>query len=83
MTLIKVNNGSRTPSVASSSSSQESLELTQSDVSLIAVMGVTGSGKSNFLRLITETCGNQGPAVGHDLDSCKSPSRVEGSVLRI
>jgi ABC-type lipoprotein export system ATPase subunit len=38
------------------------------DITLIAVMGVTGSGKSNFIRLIT---GADDSEVGHDLASRK------------
>jgi hypothetical protein len=34
----------------------------------IAVMGVTGAGKSNFIRL---ACGDEKIEVGHDLNSCK------------
>jgi hypothetical protein len=41
------------------------------DIILIAVMGVTGSGKSNFIRLAT---GSQDPKLGHDLESCKHSS---------
>jgi ABC-type proline/glycine betaine transport system ATPase subunit len=37
-------------------------------ITLIAVMGVTGSGKSNFVRLIT---GADDSEVGHDLASRK------------
>ncbi|KAF1995078.1 hypothetical protein P154DRAFT_446313 [Amniculicola lignicola CBS 123094] len=37
------------------------------DIILIAVMGVTGSGKSNFIRHAT---GGKGPKVGGDLESC-------------
>ncbi|KPM42132.1 hypothetical protein AK830_g4381 [Neonectria ditissima] len=40
------------------------------DIALIAVMGVTGSGKSNFLRQILGNSQATGPIVGHDLDSC-------------
>jgi ABC-type methionine transport system ATPase subunit len=38
------------------------------DVTLIAVMGVTGAGKSNFIRLAT---GTEGPKVGHSLKACR------------
>jgi signal recognition particle receptor subunit beta len=34
----------------------------------IAVMGVTGAGKSSFIA----TCSNQDVTIGHDLTSCKS-----------
>ena len=37
-------------------------------ITAIAVMGVTGSGKSNFIRL---AMGSDGPEVGHDLGSRK------------
>lgn len=35
-------------------------------ITAVAVMGVTGSGKSNFIRLAT---GDGGPEVGHQLES--------------
>ena len=38
------------------------------DITLIAVMGATGSGKSNFIRLLT---GADESEVGHSLESCK------------
>jgi ABC-type lipoprotein export system ATPase subunit len=37
------------------------------DITLIAVMGVTGSGKSNFIQLAT---GSKEAFVGHDLAAC-------------
>ncbi|KAM0425879.1 hypothetical protein ACHAPT_008817 [Fusarium lateritium] len=37
-------------------------------LALIAVMGVTGSGKSNFLQHLIRS--SQGPTVGHNLYSC-------------
>lgn len=37
------------------------------DVVLIAVMGVTGSGKSSFVKLVT---GSEEVVVGNDLNSC-------------
>ncbi|RSL66606.1 hypothetical protein CEP54_003638 [Fusarium duplospermum] len=40
------------------------------DFSLIAVMGVTGSGKSNFLQHLVKNVQGGGPVVGHNLDSC-------------
>lgn len=39
------------------------------DITLIAVMGVTGSGKSNFIQLAT---GSTEAVVGHDLAACTS-----------
>ncbi|KAK3367253.1 hypothetical protein B0T24DRAFT_651556 [Lasiosphaeria ovina] len=45
-------------------------------VALIAVMGVTGSGKSNFLRLVTGQDGRDGPQVGHSLESCTQMTRA-------
>lgn len=39
-------------------------------IAVIALMGVTGSGKSNFIRLVTELSGAAAPEVGHDLVSC-------------
>lgn len=44
-------------------------------LSLIAVMGVTGSGKSNFLQHLIGKGGEKGPTVGHTLSSCKSFTR--------
>jgi ABC-type proline/glycine betaine transport system ATPase subunit len=37
-------------------------------IAVIVVMGVTGSGKSNFIRLAT---GSTDAVVGHDLTACK------------
>lgn len=34
----------------------------------IAVMGVTGVGKSSFIQLVTK---NEDVEIGHDLESCK------------
>ncbi|EXL76713.1 hypothetical protein FOPG_08610 [Fusarium oxysporum f. sp. conglutinans race 2 54008] len=57
------------PSVGTDTSvSDESESLPP--VLLIAVMGVTGSGKSNFLRLLTGRDDEDGPQVGHSLGSC-------------
>jgi len=39
------------------------------DITLIAVMGVTGSGKSNFIQLATESTE---AVVGHELAVCTS-----------
>lgn len=40
----------------------------KTNAKFIAVMGVTGAGKSNFIRL---ACGDENIEVGHDLNSCK------------
>jgi ABC-type proline/glycine betaine transport system ATPase subunit len=39
---------------------------------VIVLMGVTGSGKSNFIRLATGLEGDDGPEVGDDLVSSES-----------
>lgn len=49
-------------------------------IHLIAIMGVTGSGKSQFLRLIMGENGIEGPTVGHGLESCKSPFGISHPV---
>lgn len=43
------------------------------DILLIAVMGVTGAGKSNFLRHLTNAANFEGagPVVGKSLESCE------------
>ncbi len=48
------------------------------DITLIAVMGVTGSGKSNFIRLAT---GSNDPVVGDDLASCTCYEYVSVSII--
>ncbi len=40
------------------------------DITAIAVMGVTGSGKSNFIKHATSS---ERIKVGHSLQSCKKP----------
>ena len=42
------------------------------DVVVIAIMGVTGSGKSTFVKLVT---GDNSVVVGQDLVSCKFKCR--------
>lgn len=59
------------PSVGTDTSVSDESESPPS-ILLIAVMGVTGSGKSNFLRLLTGRDDEDGPQVGHSLGSCKS-----------
>lgn len=59
------------PSVGTVTSVSDESEIPP-PVLLIAVMGVTGSGKSNFLRLLTGRDDEDGPQVGHSLGSCKS-----------
>ncbi|KAL5586668.1 hypothetical protein FOBRF1_016538 [Fusarium oxysporum] len=57
------------PSVGTDTSVSDESE-SPPPVLLIAVMGVTGSGKSNFLRLLTGRDDEDGPQVGHSLGSC-------------
>ncbi|KAL2673961.1 hypothetical protein Neosp_012407 [[Neocosmospora] mangrovei] len=45
-------------------------------LSLIAVMGVTGSGKSNFLQHLMGKGGEKGPTVGHTLSSCTQKTEM-------
>ncbi|KAI8652521.1 G domain-containing protein [Fusarium keratoplasticum] len=49
-----------------------SKEENAKSLSLIAVMGVTGSGKSNFLQHLIGKGREKGPTVGHSLSSCRS-----------
>jgi ABC-type proline/glycine betaine transport system ATPase subunit len=49
----------------------------EGNICLIAVMGVTGSGKSNFIRHLTGSTGANGPIVGHELTSCEISYRLE------
>ena len=58
------------------SSSDTSIEQTSEEV-VIAVMGVTGSGKSTFIRTMT---GNDSVHVGHGLESGNSISVFEQSL---
>jgi hypothetical protein len=51
----------------------------EGSICLIAVMGVTGSGKSNFIRHLTGSSGENGPIVGHDLASCETSYGPEES----
>ncbi|KAF9765174.1 hypothetical protein IL306_002584 [Fusarium sp. DS 682] len=51
-------------------------------VLLIAVMGVTGSGKSNFLRLLTGRDDEDGPQVGHSLGSCTQKTEAYECLIR-
>jgi energy-coupling factor transporter ATP-binding protein EcfA2 len=52
--------------------------LTMELPTVIVLMGVTGSGKSNFIRLATGLEGDDGPEVGDDLVSkTKSPQPFE------
>lgn len=44
------------------------------DVILIAVMGVTGAGKSTFVKLVT---GSEEVVVGKDLTSCIPKTEVD------
>lgn len=55
--------------VLSSNFSRSSRENGIEDVYL-AVMGVTGAGKSSFIKL----CTNQNVVIGHNLKSCLSPN---------
>ena len=41
-------------------------------ITAIAVMGVTGSGKSHFIRLLLGDGHKDSPEVGHDLASCRT-----------
>ncbi|KAJ3456440.1 hypothetical protein MRS44_016463 [Fusarium solani] len=45
-------------------------------LSLIAVMGVTGSGKSNFLQHLIGKGREKGPTVGHNLSSCTQKTEM-------
>ncbi|KAI8712541.1 G domain-containing protein [Fusarium sp. LHS14.1] len=45
-------------------------------LSLIDVMGVTGSGKSNFLQHLVGKGGEKGPTVGHTLSSCTKKTEM-------
>ena len=51
--------------------------LSDTDV-LIGVMGMTGVGKTSFIRELTEL----DMKVGHDLDPCKFSATCRHSVLR-
>ncbi len=53
--------------IATPNSSKVS-DSSHKDVIFIVVMGVTGSGKSNFIRHVT---GGKGPKVSDELESCK------------
>jgi hypothetical protein len=55
---------------ATSDSTPPPTELNDS-VSVIGVMGVVGSGKSNLLRLLMGEDDAKKPIVGHQLDACK------------
>jgi ABC-type uncharacterized transport system ATPase component len=45
------------------------LDVSMEDPVFIAVMGMTGSGKSSFINRVS---GRKSVSVGHGLDSCKS-----------
>jgi GTP-binding protein EngB required for normal cell division len=60
------------------SSSQDSTAKTASDSSVIAVFGMTGTGKSSFIRKLTGT----EVKVGHGLHSCRSHVLQGAPVLK-